>query len=354
MPSGSVLAQGAGGAADVTGTADVLRLAGDGTAGPPSAAGPPSPLLGVSDGGEAGRTGNGERRGLPTPPQVAAPPPALGAPERPEIPAASPGLLDATPSPAAADNEAAPSAADEPGRQDDPPPAAPAISPAPVVDYWRQRLVAEAFECPRDQVVRMLGAAVDEFEVSSSMELEREVLVLCRDRWTVLKEIMDSELSLAAVLRKDRVAREKAALELEERRRVARARIEGARQGAAEAARVAEERRLAVEAALAVPEERVEAEPEEPAPSPAEEQPVEAIPVVQTPEPEPHERYSWFTIIGAAGTLRAGVTDGEARWMVGVGDRLPGGLEVTAISARPPRVRIEDGPPSGLRFERLQ
>jgi len=193
----------------------------------------------------------------------------------------------------------------------------------------------------------MLGAAVDEFEVSSSMELEREVLVLCRDRWQVLGEIMDAELSLAAILRKDRVSREKAALELEERRRVARARIEGARQGAAEAARVAEERRLRVEAALQAPE--TPAKPKEEMP-PAAAEPAPAVAVVEEPEPKPHERFSWFTIIGAAGSLRAGVTDGEARWMVRKGDRLPGGVRVTAISARPPRVKVAGGPARGLPY----
>lgn len=232
-------------------------------------------------------------------------------------------------------------AAGQSGRQLPPPPAVPASLSGRGTGPDRGGEVAQAFECPREKIVRMLGAAVDEFEVSSSMELEREVLVLCRDRWQVLGEIMDAELSLAEILRKDRLAREKAALELEERRRVARARIEGARQGAAEAARVAEERRLRVEAALQAPE--TPAKPKEETPAPA-------VAVVKEPEPKPHERFSWFTIIGAAGSLRAGVTDGEARWMVREGDRLPGGVRVTAISARPPRVKIAGGPARGLPY----
>lgn len=237
-------------------------------------------------------------------------------------------------------------AAGQSGRQLPPPPAAPASLSGSGPGPDREGAVARAFECPREKIVRMLGAAVDEFEVSSSMELEREVLVLCRDRWQVLGEIMDAELSLAAILRKDRVAREKAALELEERRRLARARIEGARQGAAEAARVAEERRLRVEAALQAPEAPVKPKEETPAAA----DPAPAVAVVEEPEPKPHERFTWFTIIGAAGSLRAGVTDGEARWMVREGDRLPGGVRVTAISARPPRVRVAGGPARGLPY----
>ena len=225
-------------------------------------------------------------------------------------------------------------AAGAPGRREDPPPAVQAFL-AGVSMPAEPGYVARAFECPRDKIARMLGAAVDEFEVSSSLELEREVLVLCRDRWSVLEQIMDSELSLVEALRNDRAAREKAALELEELRRVARARIEGARQGAIEAARIAEQRRLEVEAALSAPAPVVE----------------KAVPVVT--EPELHERYSWFTMIGGAGELRAGVTDGTERWMVGVGDRLPGGLRITGITARPPRVTVAGGPSSGLRFEKL-
>ena len=236
--------------------------------------------------------------------------------------------------------EAAPAA---PGRQEGSPLAVPASLPGSSARAEREAEVTGAFECPRDKIAQMLGTAVDQFEVSSSMELEREVLVLCRDRWKVLEEIMDSELSLAVILRKDRLAREKAALELEERRRVAAARIEGARQGAVEAARVAEQRRLEVEVALEVPEP--------PAQTPAPPAPV-AEKVVPS-GPEPHERYRWFTMIGGAGELRAGVTDGSGRWMVGVGDRLPGGLRITSITARPPRVKVAGGPSSGLRFERL-
>ena len=182
----------------------------------------------------------------------------------------------------------------------------------------------------------MLETAVEASEISASMGLEREVLQLCRDRWTVLRELMDAEQSLAAILLQSRVEREKAALELEERRRVALAKIEGARQGAVEAARAAERRRL---------EEAAER---------ARQAQAAVAPVPETgPGPAPHEIYAWFSIIGSAGSLRAGVTDGAGRWWVGEGDELADGVRIEAISSRPPRVRISGGPPSGLPYRGL-
>ena len=227
-----------------------------------------------------------------------------------------------------------PAAGGAPGRQAAPPPAAPAVSAAREAVFARQREVARAFECPREQIVRMLETAVEASEISASMGLEREVLQLCRDRWTVLRELMDAEQSLAEILLRSRVEREKAALALEEERREAIARAEAARQVAVEAARAAERRRLE---AAAVQEE-------EPA--------VVVVPEPE-PEPDPHEIYAWFSIVGSAGSLRAGVTDGAGRWWVREGDELADGARIAAISSRPPRVRISGGPASGLPYRRL-
>ena len=54
-------------------------------------------------------------------------------------------------------------------------------------------------------------------------------------------------------------------------------------------------------------------------------------------------RYAWFSIIGTADALRAGVTDGTGVWFVREGDALPGGATVAAIAARPPAVRVSTG-----------
>ena len=236
------------------------------------------------------------------------------------------------------------------GRQVSPPPAAPAssgpaapVSPAEAPEwFWRNAEIANAFECPAEPIARLLEAAQGTSEFSPALELEREVLVACRDRWTVLKAMMEAELSLAAVLRADQSAREAMAIALEERRQLARARIEGAREGAIAAAREAEARKL-VEVAPKPVEPEPTPEPERPAP-------VEKVVIVQEPEPAPEERYGWFAMMGSGTDLRAAVTDGDGRWWVSVGDSLPGDVRVTAIRARPPRVIVKGGPASGLPY----
>ena len=54
--------------------------------------------------------------------------------------------------------------------------------------------------------------------------------------------------------------------------------------------------------------------------------------------------YAWFSIIGTAGDLRAGISDGPgggARvWFVREGERLSGAVTVTAISGAPPGVSV--------------
>ena len=56
-----------------------------------------------------------------------------------------------------------------------------------------------------------------------------------------------------------------------------------------------------------------------------------------TPKPP---AWSWFSIIGTAGDLRAGVSDGSRVWFVREGDRLPGAVTVERIAVRPPGVHI--------------
>ena len=65
------------------------------------------------------------------------------------------------------------------------------------------------------------------------------------------------------------------------------------------------------------------------------------------PEEAQPPRYAWFSIIGTAGALRAGITDGSGVWFVREGDPLPGGATVAAIAGRPPAVRIRDGGETG-------
>ena len=299
----------AAGAGDRTGVQERV----EGTAGPPSAVGPPaSPSLSGDE--PAGRVV----------PFVLEPPPKLAPPEATEADQPKPAAVQ----------RAAPSAAGEPGRQADgkdqaaaglpgrqvpPPTAAPASSPAgPGKLTEREREVAEVFGCPRGKVARMLETAVEEAEISASLGLELEIIQFCRDRWQVVDDVLKAEFDLAKVLREDHVAREKAAIALEERRRLARARIEGARLGAAAAAKEVEERKLLAMAATEPVEPAEPAEEVEPEPGP------ETVVIVEAPEPETHEVYGWFSIIGRAGELQAGC-DGRQRQVVGSGRRRASG-----------------------------
>ena len=214
---------------------------------------------------------------------------------------------DLQPTPAA-DNEAAPSA------------AAPASPPGPPVIAYEPAIL-RTFECPREAIVRMLSSAVAEGQFSEALELEREVLVLCRDRQAILKELVGSEIELAAALNKSAAARAAEALKLETARREADARVRAAHEAMLEAARAEMAREAQAKAA---------AEAARSAPSRE-----------QAPPPEPPRDYGWFAVMGRGEALRAAVTDGESVWRVEAGDRLPGGVRVVAVEARPPGVRVK-------------
>ena len=79
-----------------------------------------------------------------------------------------------------------------------------------------------------------------------------------------------------------------------------------------------------------------------PAPSTTARKPAKAAPA--TP------RYGWFSIVGMAGDLRAGVTDGRRVWFVREGDPLPGDVRIGRIAARPPGVQIEGADDSALPY----
>ena len=261
--------------------------------------------------------------GTPAPgaggPAVLAPPPLFGGagPVSDGTENGSGREQDASRRSPASVERAAPPAAGMPGRQS-PPAAVPATSSRPV-KVLVEPAVLSRFECPRDAIARMLASSVTPGELSAALGLEREVLVLCRDRQGVLKEIVESEAQLAEVLRKDRAAREEEAAQAEQARRLRVVEMAGA-------ARVLElAERSALEAAAKA---RAEA--------------------VKRPAPPPPPKFGWYTIIGRGEDLRAGVTDGETRRFVRAGDRLPGGVVVREIEVSPPGVRV-----SGVEAGRL-
>ncbi|MCY4499988.1 MAG: hypothetical protein OXE57_00290 [Alphaproteobacteria bacterium] len=172
------------------------------------------------------------------------------------------------------------------------------------------------FECPREAIVRMLSSAVAEAEFSEALELEREVLVLCRDRQAILKELVGSEIELAAVLRTSAAARAEEALKLETARRESDARVRAAHKAILDKARAEIAREAQAAAAASAPAKD------------------------RMPPPEPARNYGWFAVMGSGLDLRAAVTDGANVWRVEAGDRLPGGVRVVAVEARPPGVRV--------------
>ena len=164
--------------------------------------------------------------------------------------------------------------------------------------------VMAAESCPRSLLRRLLASAAGEADALSVLGIEREILTLCRERQEILAGLFEAEAAL-------RELRAPPVLE---------ATIE-----------------------LATPEPAPPAGiatlPQPTAPSPLRaaidamaEKPGDAEPALAS--------YGWFSIVGSAGALRAGITDGSDVWFVREGDRLPGGASIAAIAARPPSVRM--------------
>ena len=236
---------------------------------------------------------------------VTGPPPSLVSPEASRAQGGQAGASGVSRTPAVMGG-VVPSGVGRPGRQEFPPSAAPAL-PA----------VLLTFECPREAIARLIASAVEEGEFSEALELEREVLVLCRDRQAILKELVSSELELAAALQKSAAARAQEALKIETARREADAKVEAAREAILEAARA----EIAQREAAAVASVATAAKP------------------VAVKEKAPE--YGWFGMSGSGEDLRANVTDGTSVWRVRAGDRLPGGVRIVAVEARPPGVTVK-------------
>ena len=157
------------------------------------------------------------------------------------------------------------------------------------------------FGCPRAVLADLLAGAAEPGGAVSALAVEREVLLLCRERQTVVAEIVRLEGELRAALDASKPPGTPAA---------------GSGDGGTAPRRVVV--RLA-------------------APEPAGERPAPA-PKAAAPKPP---AYAWFSILGTPGRLRAGVSDGRRVWFVREGDRLPGAVLIQRITARPPGVRVQ-------------
>lgn len=161
--------------------------------------------------------------------------------------------------------------------------------------------------CPRALLTALLASAVETDDTVSALGIEREILALCRERQEVVNGIVALEGELADLLAEARAGHAGA----EEAR---------AKGPASETPVVEESTPVRVVSRLTSPAAASDA---------------------PTAEAEPTApSYAWFSIIGTAGDLRAGISDGTRVWFVREGDGLPGGVTVERISARPPGVHV--------------
>ena len=178
--------------------------------------------------------------------------------------------------------------------------------------------------CPRALLRRLLAGAAGEADALSALGIEREILALCRERQEILAGLFETEARLS------------------ELRDAGRAPEPQTPVTAASAAPAPEANTPVVETAARSPLRA--------ALGGAAEQAKEAD--TRAGEPQGNSlarapRYAWFSIIGTAGALRAGISDGTGVWFVREGDPLPGGATIAAIAGRPPGVRVTGAGESG-------
>ena len=161
--------------------------------------------------------------------------------------------------------------------------------------------------CPRALLSALLAGAAETGDAVSALAIERETLALCRERQEIVTGIVTLEGELRALLAESRGAT---------------AGTTATRTTLAEPPIVKESTPVRVVRHLSPSPDRTE--PAEPA---------------RTDAPPP-PTWSWFSIIGTAGDLRAGISDGSRVWFVREGDRLPGAVTVERIATRPPGVHV--------------
>ena len=135
-------------------------------------------------------------------------------------------------------------------------------------------------ECARDLLRTRLATAVEGKDVLAALAIESELLTLCNKRQELVAQVLENEERLAGLQPGEPVIDE-----------------------------------TVITAVFEAPE------------APAD-------------DPEPPPDYGWFSILGTAGDLRAGITDGKDTWWVREGATLPGDIAIVAIHSRPPGVRV--------------
>ena len=159
------------------------------------------------------------------------------------------------------------------------------------------------FGCPRALLTELLAGAAETGDAVSALAIERETLALCRERQEIVTGIVTLEGELRALL-------------------------DGSRGDTAGPA-VSSDTPIVKESTPVRVVRHL-------SPSPDRAEPVEPAKA----DGPPPQAWSWFSIIGTAGALRAGISDGARVWFVREGDRLPGAVTVERIATRPPGVHV--------------
>ncbi len=196
--------------------------------------------------------------------------------------------------------------------------------------------------CPRALLRRLLAGAAGEADALSALGIEREILTLCRERQEIVAGLFETEARLSELRQAGRGPEPEAPTPTPSAVRTPGAVAAGgatavetrapsplrAALGAAEKANETDTRAADTRA--------VEPQGNSPVQAPARVSPAQVSP-----------RYAWFSIIGTAGALRAGISDGADVWFVREGDPLPGGATIASIAGRPPGVRVTGAGESG-------
>ena len=196
--------------------------------------------------------------------------------------------------------------------------------------------------CPRALLRRLLAGAAGEADALSALGIEREILTLCRERQEIVAGLFETEARLSELREAGRGPEpETPATAASAAPAVARAAASPLRAALGAAGKENEAVPRAAEPRGNSPVQVNSLVQAQARVSPARASPAQVSPAQASP------RYAWFSIIGTAGALRAGISDGTGVWFVREGDPLPGGATVAAIAGRPPAVRVTGAGESG-------
>ena len=138
--------------------------------------------------------------------------------------------------------------------------------------------------CPRDLLTRLLAGVAERQDALSALVIEHETLKLCHERQLIVTGIFETEAQLQSL------------------------------RAPAEPAAANRTPAVAATVPSVMPQLNTVAA-KLPAPSTIARKPAKAVPAAP--------RYGWFSIVGMAGDLRAGVTDGRRVWFVREGRSAP-------------------------------